>query len=238
MADLGFCVGFGLVAVVDGLNASGDPIRRIVVATMAAVYAWRLGFHLFVHRIADKPEDARYRSLRKQLGRWSEVCAFVYFQGQAVAVVVLSVPLLVLMAAPTPFGGIWDWLGVMIGVVGVGGEAWADWQLAQFKADSRNRNKVCQIGWWRYSRHPNYFFDVVHWWAYPVMGLVHPNGWLTMIAPLVMMWALLRVSGVPYAEAQALASKGEAYRRYQATTSVFIPWRPKRRDKTMTRNPQ
>jgi steroid 5-alpha reductase family enzyme len=99
----------------------------------------------------------------------------------------------------------------------------ADAQLAAFKRAPANRGKVCDIGLWRYSRHPNYFFEWLIWVAYFIFALAAPWGWLAVVGPAGILYLLLRVTGIPMAEAQSLLSKGDAYRRYQQTTSAFVP---------------
>ncbi len=227
LADMGFCVGFGLVAMSFGLMTTGDVSHRLVVVTMATGYAVRLAVSIGANRILGVAEDQRYQSLRKKWGSQAELYFFTYFVGQAVAIAVLSIPLLVLMSNPDPAWTVWEVLGVVIWTLGVGGEAVADYQLNRFRQDPGKRGKTCRQGLWRYSRHPNYFFEGVHWCAYVVMSTGLPEWWLTLLGPVVMIGALLKVSGIPLAEAQAVASRGEAYREYQRTTNAFIPWFPK-----------
>jgi steroid 5-alpha reductase family enzyme len=100
--------------------------------------------------------------------------------------------------------------------------------LARFRAKPWNKDRVCREGLWYYSRHPNYFFEWLHWCAYVVMAVGAPGWPLTLIGPVGMGWALLNVSGIPLAERQALKTRGEDYRDYQQTTNAFLPWRPKR----------
>jgi steroid 5-alpha reductase family enzyme len=111
------------------------------------------------------------------------------------------------------------WAGAVLG------ETVADRQLAGFRADPANRGAVCRRGLWRLSRHPNYFFEWVQWWAYVLIGRGAP---LTLIGPAAMLVFLFRVTGIPYTERQALRSRGEAYREYQRATSAFVPWPPRR----------
>ena len=131
------------------------------------------------------------------------------------------------MSNPDPTWHTREVLGLAIWVIGVAGEAVADGQLNRFRRAPGNRGKTCRQGLWRYSRHPNYFFEGVHWCAYVVMSLGLPDWWLTLVGPVVMIGALLKVSGIPLAEAQALVGRGEDYREYQRTTNAFIPWLPK-----------
>ncbi|MCK7474656.1 MAG: DUF1295 domain-containing protein [Rhodopseudomonas palustris] len=88
---------------------------------------------------------------------------------------------------------------------------------------------MCDRGLWRWSRHPNYFFEWFGWLAYPMiaLSLSYPWGWATLLAPLFMYWILVHVTGVPPLEQQMLSSRGERYRAYQARTSVFFPWPPR-----------
>lgn len=227
IADVGWCMGLIAVVLWYATEATGEIERKIVVAVLAALYAGRLGFYILLNRVIGKTEDARYRRLREQWGESERLKMFGYFQLQALAVAGFSLPFLVLIQNPQSPLAVIELAGLLIWIVAVAGEATADWQLAQFRSKSRNRGRVCRDGLWRYSRHPNYFFEWLHWWAYVVMG-VSTSGWLlTWIGPIGMGWALLKVTGIPLAEAQALATRGEAYRDYQRTTSVFLPWMPK-----------
>jgi steroid 5-alpha reductase family enzyme len=153
---------------------------------------------------------------------------FGYFQLQAAAVATFSLPFLVLIQNPRPPFGFVELAGFLMWIAAIWGEAAADRQLAQFRAQLWNRDRVCRDGLWYYSRHPNYFFEWLHWWSYVVMAIGAPGWPLTLIGPAGMGWALLRVTGVPLAEQQALKTRGAEYRQYQQTTNAFVPWPPKR----------
>jgi steroid 5-alpha reductase family enzyme len=226
IADAGWCLGLGLVVCWYAWAAHGDTERRWLVAIMGSIYAFRLGFYILVNRVLGKAEDARYRRLRQEWGKRQEFRMLLYFQLQAAAVALFSLPFLALMQNPRPTFSLWELAGALVWLVAVTGEAVADRQLAQFRAKSWNRDRVCREGLWRYSRHPNYFFEWLHWWAYVVMGVGVPNWGVTLLGPLVMGWALLKVTGIPPNEEQAVASRGEEYRVYQRTTSAFFPWFP------------
>lgn len=229
IADVGWCVGLGLVATWYAAVAYGDQNRRWLVAVMASVYACRLGFYILVNRVLGKPEDQRYQRLRGEWGNQEQIRMFFYFQLQAMAVAAFSIPFLVVMQNPRPTFSLWELVGVLVWVTAVVGEAMADWQLATFRSKTWNRDRVYRDGLWRYSRHPNYFFEWLHWWAYVVMAMGLPGWGLTLIGPILMGWALLKVTGIPLAEAQAVRTRGDEYRAYQRTTSAFIPWFPKAR---------
>ena len=219
---------FGVACIAYAIAIEGHPLRKGLLGMMGTVYAFRLAWDLFVHRIYGRLEDARYRTLRKKMGKWAQLGFLAYFQGQAMAIVVFSIPLLILMMNPYPPFSMAEIMGMMVWILAVVGEACADFQLRQFRENAENVGKTCRYGLWRYSRHPNYFFEGLIWCSYVVMAVGVPYGWLTLIGPLLMIGALLKVSGIPYAEAQALTTRGNDYREYQRTTSAFIPWFPKK----------
>lgn len=227
LADVGWCFGLAIVLCWFGWATYGDPDRRLLVAAMGSVYAGRLGLHILLNRIIGKTEDPRYQRLRREWGVREPVRMFLYFQLQALAVAAFSLPFLIVMQNPRPTFSLWELVGVLVWVTAVVGEAMADRQLAEFRAKPWNHDRVCRDGLWRYSRHPNYFFEWLHWWAYVMMGISTPGWLVTWIGPIVMGWTLLKGTGIPLAEAQALASRGEEYRAYQRTTNAFIPWFPK-----------
>ncbi|MCC2641824.1 MAG: conserved rane protein of unknown function [Nitrospira sp.] len=230
IADVGWCYGLALVLLWYAGSVSGEPARRLLVAMMVFLYAIRLGTHVFADRVWNKVEDGRYRALRLRWGEQGPWRRFWYFQLQAAAIALFSLPPLVVMQNPHPPFHLWDLAGFLLWGVAVTGEAIADRQLAAFRSKPWNKDRVCRIGLWRYSRHPNYFFEWLHWWSYVVMGLANPTGnWgLTLIGPIAMGWALLKVTGIPVTEAQAMGSRGEDYALYQRTTNAFIPWFPRR----------
>ena len=228
IADVGWCMGLITVVLWYATQATGEIERKIVVAILVALYAGRLGFYILLNRVIGKQEDARYRRLRELWGESEGLKMFAYFQLQALAVAGFSLPFLVLIQNPRPPFALIELAGLLIWIVAITGEAVADWQLAQFRSKSWNRDRVCRDGLWYCSRHPNYFFEWLHWWAYVVMAIGTPGWLLTWIGPVAMGWALVKVTGIPLAEAQALASRGEEYRIYQQTTNAFLPWWPKR----------
>ncbi len=225
-ADLGWTILLTGGAIATGLLVDGDPARRLLVAGLAAVWAARLGFYLLRDRVlTERGEDGRYRALREHWGAAAPRNFLFVYLAQAVVAALFIAPLVGAMRGG-PLDG-WAVAGALVWLIGVGGEALADAQLARFRADPGNRGRVCATGLWRYSRHPNYFFEWVHWWAYVLIG---HGAALTWIGPAAMLLFLFRITGIPYTEKQALRSRGDAYREYQRTTSVFVPWPPGRKE--------
>ena len=107
------------------------------------------------------------------------------------------------------------------------GETVADRQLANWRKDPNNKGRTCRSGLWRYSRHPNYFCEWLMWCAYAALAWPGPLGPVALGAPALLLFLVLKVTGIPPTEARALASRGADYRRYQRTTSAFVPWPPR-----------
>jgi steroid 5-alpha reductase family enzyme len=213
-------------AVYYAATGSGARLPRVLVAVLAVLWGLRLGTHLLL-RVSREPEDGRYRHLRQAIaGHQGKLFAFFMFQAGLTAV--FSVPFWVVAGNPRPDFGSWTLLGIAIWLVAIGGEALADRQLARFRADPAQHGKVCAIGLWRWSRHPNYFFEWLHWFTYAALAIGAPHAWLALLGPSLMLVSLCWVTGIPFVEAQSLRSRGDAYRRYQRTTSAFIPWPPRR----------
>lgn len=216
------------LALLYALLSGGDPLSRALMAGIAGLWGLRLGAYLW-RRNAGHAEDARYRKLREQWaaeGGRVDLRMWVFFQYQVIFAMLLSLGLLVVALRPTPPAAWAVLLALGVGLISVIGEALADAQLARFKHDPAQRGKVCRSGLWRYSRHPNYFFEVLHWLAYIPLGWGAPAGWLTLLPPLVMAFLLLKLSGIPTTEAHLSRTKPD-YAEYMRTTSAFIPWPPK-----------
>ena len=202
--------------------------RQLLVALLVAVWAIRLGGYVAV-RVATSSEDARYVAFKKRWGpayQWNLLWAV---QPQALVSAILCLAILLAAHRPDPGLGLQDLAGVLILAVAIIGEAIADLQLARFKAARKAPGAICDTGLWAWSRHPNYFFEWLGWWAYPVIAIdpARPVTLLSLAAPAAMFVVLRFVTGVPPLEKAMLASRGERFRAYQARTSVFFPLPPR-----------
>jgi steroid 5-alpha reductase family enzyme len=224
VVDVVWSYAFAFLAGFYALAGSGWPVRRALIAAMVGVWSVRLGTHLFIRVAGHHPtEDTRYVQLRQDWAGNFGPKMFGFFQLQAVSVVLLGVAFLFPTLNPTPHLHGLEFAGAGLWLLAISGEALADAQLAAFKRDPANRGQVCDRGLWRYSRHPNYFFEWLIWVAYFLFALASPLGWIAVLGPAGILYLLLRVTGIPMAEQQSLRSKGDAYRRYQAVTSAFVP---------------
>ncbi len=226
--DVGWVLGIALSTLVCNFFYVGYPARKFLVMVMALTWASRLIYHLMIRLTQDTHEDRRYQHLRQSWKPLLQLKFFALYQFQALLAVILAgVFIAPLHNASTVIGPL-EYVAIGLWLIGFFGESIADAQLKVFKAIPANKGKTCDVGLWYYSRHPNYFFEWVMWVAYFVFGLASPGGGYGILAPVIMLWLLLKVSGVPFAEQMALQTRGEEYRRYQQLTSMFIP-RPKRR---------
>lgn len=228
--DVVWTVNLGLIAGLYAWLGDGAAPRRVLLALLVGAWSLRLALHLMRTRVLapGQREDARYAKLRAAWGPRAQRNFFWLYQAQALLDALLSLPFLLVAFDPQPSLGWIEAAAALLLVVSVAGESLADAQLAAFKADPANRGRTCRAGLWRTSRHPNYFFEWLAWCAFALLALGAPLGWLGASAPLLMLFLLLKVTGVPPAESQALRSRGDDYRAYQRTTSAFFPWIPSR----------
>ena len=225
VVDFGWASGLALLGLFYAIKADGYGPRRFLAGAMVFVWGMRLAKHLLSDRVlGGKPEDPRYQELRDRWPGRTGIKFFIFFQFQAVLAVFLSTPFVLLAVDTEPAISSYEWGGLALWVIALWGEIAADAQLKRFKADEDNAGHVCQDGLWYYCRHPNYFFEWLVWVAYFVAALATPYGAWTVLCPLLMLYFLLRVTGIPATEAHALQSRGEEYAEYQRTTSRFIPW--------------
>ena len=224
IVDAGWAAALALLAIFYARNAPGYPARRWAMASMAGFWGVRLAIYLLFSRVLGKPEEGRYVQLRREWKTNLPLRFLFFFEFQAVLAVVLSLPfLLASLNAHAPLGTA-EKMGAGIWLVSMCGEAAADFQLYRFRRNPASKGKTYRAGLWRYSRHPNYFFEWMIWVGYAVFAMGSPWGWLGFISPALMLFFLLGSTGIPANEAQALRTRGAEYRLYQRTTSTFIPW--------------
>jgi steroid 5-alpha reductase family enzyme len=215
------------------VGGAAPNARQWLVAALVAIWSLRLGVHIAV-RTAGITDDPRYAAFAKEWGVDSPRKMFIFLQNQGFGSIPLVFAIFVAARFPSDALRLQDTLGALILFTGIAGEALADAQLKRFRENPANKGRVCDVGLWRWSRHPNYFFEWFGWLAYPVIAispdypLFYPWGWATLLAPLFMYWILVHVTGIPPLEAQMLRSRGERYRDYQARTSMFFPLPPQK----------
>jgi steroid 5-alpha reductase family enzyme len=199
-----------------------DNIRQYLIILLAIIWGFRLGIYLY-NRVMNETEDGRYRYFREYAGNNAPLVMFLFFQVQASWTVLFALPFWAASKNTSADIGILDMLGIAIWIIAIGGEILSDKQLKKFKQDASNKGQVCQSGLWKYSRHPNYFFEWLHWLAYVLIGFYSSYWWLTVTGVLVMYVFITQITGIPFTEKQSVRSKGALYKEYQKTTSKFFP---------------
>lgn len=228
IVDIAWSFGTALCAVgFAALSANGDHWRRWAVALMAGLWGIRLGSFLS-KRVLSHAEDGRYTMLREKWGRRTQPMMFGFYQVQALWAVMFALPMLAAARNRAPFG-IADVAAIGIWAVAVTGETIADVQLARFTSGAHNKGHVFRAGLWSWSRHPNYFFEWLQWWAYVLFATGSPMAWIAWAGMLIMLLFITKVTGISMTEARALQTRGEEYRRYQREVSPFVPLPPQMR---------
>jgi steroid 5-alpha reductase family enzyme len=225
VVDIFWSFNFPVIALILLFLAEGFQSRVYMICGMVVIWGVRLGSHLGNRVLSHlHEEEGRYAQLRKEWAPHADRKLFSFFQAQAVSNVFLAVPFFIITSNTAPQISIFEYLGLAVWIFALIGEATADWQLDRFKKNPSNKGKVCDVGFWNYSRHPNYFFEWLIWVSYFIFALGSPYGFIAVISPGIILYLLLNVTGIPATEEQSIRSKGERYKEYQKTTSAFVPW--------------
>jgi len=198
--------------------------RAALVLVLVSAWAIRLAAYI-TWRNRGHGEDFRYREIRaRNEPNFAFKSLYLVFGLQAVLAWVISLPLLAAIHSDAPLGWL-DAAGVALWCIGFVFETGGDWQLARFKADPGNRGRVLDTGFWRYTRHPNYFGDFCVWWGFFLIALSAGGAW-SVVGPALMSMLLLKVSGVALLE-KDIGERRPAYRDYVRRTNAFFPGPPR-----------
>lgn len=229
IVDLFWGFGFVILSLFYFQYSSGYLPRKIIISSLVFIWGVRLSWYL-IRRNSGKGEDFRYREFRKKYGeeRYWWVSYFQTFLLQGILMWLISVTLL---GAMTSSGeqrlSLPDYAGILLWITGFIFEAGGDWQLSRFKSDPGNKGKVLTTGFWRYTRHPNYFGDSAVWWGYGLIS-IGAGSYLAALGSVLMTALIIKVSGVALLE-KSLVDRKPEYRDYIKNTSAFIPWFPRKK---------
>jgi steroid 5-alpha reductase family enzyme len=224
IVDIFWGVGFVIIAWVSLLAVGAISPRSLLISGLTSLWGLRLAGYL-AWRNVGKGEDHRYRTMRERFGRrFPVVSLFTVFWLQGVIMWLVAFPIQIAPFSAVPLTWI-DALGAGVWAVGWLFESVGDVQLAHFKANRVNRDKVMDRGLWRYTRHPNYFGDFLIWWGLYLIAAAG-GAWWTVFSPIIMSILLMRVSGVTLLE-RSLKKNRPGYEDYMARTSTFFPWPPR-----------
>jgi len=226
--DIFWGLSFVLVTAFYFIVTPDFSVRKTIVLILVTIWGIRLSIHIFLRNLG-KPEDYRYQEFRKKYGE-KRYWWFSYFQVfllQGTLVWLISAPLLAAgyFSAEKPLGMI-DILAVFLWLTGFIFEAGGDLQLKQFKSNYENKGKLLQTGFWKYTRHPNYFGDAAIWWGFAFFSIAS-GSYIAVLSAVLMTWLLLKISGVAMLE-RTLVNTKPGFEDYMKRTSPFIPWWPKK----------
>ena len=221
--------GLGFVVLALSLTIrQGSSGATALLCGFVGLWGLRLSLHIGLRKLREPGEDRRYGAMRQSFGPgfWWKSLVYIYAL-QAALQWLVALPVTTAFAAgPDMRMGLVTAAGCAVFLAGFAIETVADWQLMRFKA-TRAHGDVCDVGLWRWSRHPNYFGEACLWWGLTATAWSLGAPWWTVISPLTMTYLLLRVSGVTLLEKDLSQSK-PGYADYVRRTSAFILWPPKR----------
>jgi steroid 5-alpha reductase family enzyme len=224
--DLTGSVTYVTLIIVALVGSHDIDLRSVLVSAMVGLWALRLGSFLFF-RVQETGGDGRFDTIKHQpltfFYWWSLQALWVFVTGSCALVVITN-------AKREAFG----WVAVIGALLWTGGfliEVVADHQKTRFRADRKNDDSFIRTGLWRWSRHPNYFGEIVLWVGVTIMAIPLLSGWrwVALISPVFVTVLLTRVSGVPVLEARGRARWGndEQYQNYLCDTSILLPRKPR-----------
>jgi steroid 5-alpha reductase family enzyme len=226
IVDVMYGLGYVLSAWVVAAAAGVENARGWVLLALITAWGLRLAFHIG-RRNWGRGEDYRYTRMRAGWGRRQGLNALVrVFLLQGAIILVINAGVLYALGTPGPGLGALDGAGIVLWMLGFYFEAVGDHQLWVFRQDPGNRGTVMRTGLWRYSRHPNYFGEVVQWWGIYLIVAAAPGGAWFVFSPVLITLLIGFVSGIPLLERRYAASP--AYDEYRRTTSIFLPMPPRR----------
>lgn len=227
IADIGWGIGFILVAFLTLFLEPGFEIRHILVTGLVLIWGVRLAIHILM-RNKGKREDFRYAKWRREWGKYFVIRSYLQvFLLQGLLMLIICYQIILVNSSEKPGINILDILGLMVWLFGFLFETVGDFQLLRFKRDKNNKGKIMKSGLWRCTRHPNYFGEATMWWGIFLIALSVPRGWTALISPALITFMLLRVSGVTMLEKKYKGNK--EFEEYAKRTSPFIPWFPKKK---------
>ena len=228
IVDIFWGLGFVVTAGFYFLKTNQISERNIILFTLVAIWGLRLSIYL-AWRNLGKGEDFRYKQFRKKYGenRYWWISYFQTFLLQGILMWLISAPLLGAQVNNTNSSiGFFDYAGIALWIIGISFEAGGDLQLARFRSDPSNRGKVLDKGFWRYTRHPNYFGDASVWWGYGFICIAS-GSYIPVLGSVLMTILIVKVSGVALLE-KSLSDQKSQYREYIQKTNSFFPWFPKK----------
>jgi len=225
VADVAWGLGFVLLAWVSFFVGEAESSRGLLVGLLVSIWGIRLAWHIHV-RNKGRAEDYRYAEWRKAWGKWFYLRSYLQvYLLQGILLFLIVLPVLLINKSISTGLNYLDFIGVAVWLGGFIFESVGDAQLARFIKDPTNKGKLMQGGLWRYTRHPNYFGEVMMWWGIGIIALSVPNGLYGIIGPITITFLILKVSGISMLEKKMV--ENPEFAEYKKRTSMFFPLPPK-----------
>lgn len=227
IVDVAWGLGFSIIALISFFYHRPHEIPHAIVTIITLTWGLRLSIHIYL-RNKGKGEDKRYAAMRASWGEKEPFYSFFkIFMLQGFLMLIVTYPIVLINSSSdinfTPL----CITGLVMWIIGFFFEAVGDYQLTQFLNNPENKGRVMRYGLWKYTRHPNYFGELMMWWGIFLMAALLPGGLITIISPLTMTFLLLFVSGIPLLEKPF--EENPEFQEYKKVTNALIPWFPKRR---------
>jgi steroid 5-alpha reductase family enzyme len=231
--DIAWGLSFFLVWLISWI-ASGVTLssRLLLIGVITGIWAFRLSGYIFYRSLKKGQEDYRYAAWRKEWGSRVNQTAYIrVYMLQLILALIIASPLILVFKFETKiiFGTTTDLLGLALWIIGFLFEAIGDYQKNKFKSILGNQDKFCDIGLWKYTRHPNYFGEALLWWGIFFIVINAVPIYFAICSPILLSFLLLKVSGVAMLE--KTYEKRPGFEEYKKTTNRFIPWFVKRKNK-------
>jgi steroid 5-alpha reductase family enzyme len=225
-ADIAWGLGFIVTAISAMIFSNGTTPRGFIGLSLVVLWGLRLACHIFL-RNRGKPEDKRYIKWKQEWGKQAVIRAFFQiFILQGLLIIIISLPVTIIITSEKNSLGVLDFLGICIWLIGFVFESVGDYQLVRYKKNPANKGKLMTQGLWRYTRHPNYFGEVVLWWGIYLIALSVSQGWATLLGPITITYLILKVSGIPLLEEKY--KDNPEFQTYKKRTSAFFPLPPRK----------
>lgn len=226
IVDIAWGLAFIVTTVVSLIFNKNYFVENLVLQLLVLLWGLRLAIYIYI-RNKDKKQDKRYQKLLK---KWKNKKSRIYlnvFMLQGFLALLISSNVWLFHILDVNKVRAWNWIGILVWIIGFYFEAVGDWQLLQSKKNSKNKDKIMKEGLWKYSRHPNYFGEVTMWWGIFIYVLGSVPLWLAIISPATISYLIFGVSGIPMAE--KFYKNNAEFKKYAKKTSKFFPLPPKRK---------
>ena len=220
IADVAWGIGFVLICLLSYFRYDTNAVAYIVYL-LVSIWGGRLSLYILL-RSRNKKEDFRYNNWRKEWGKSFVWRSFLQvFLLQAIFLYIIALPILFITGVSNAQISVWSICGVVIWVIGFAFQSIADAQMAKFRKNKTAADSIIQTGLWKYSRHPNYFGEVLMWWGVFIIVFPFSGSFYYIVSPIMITLLIRYVSGVPMLEEKY--KDNVAFQEYKKKVPALLP---------------